>query len=111
MFVDLAQWEAAQEIEAQQTTERAAPPKPAVIAKPQAAEKKRLTWKEQRELEGMEAAILAAETKVESLHAVVGDPTVLADHVRSREAFAQLADAQHQVEALYARWSELESKK
>jgi len=111
MYVELAQWEAAREMETQQTTERSAPSKPVALAKPQATEKKRLTWNEQRELAGMEAAILVAETRVQSLQAVVSDPAVLADHVKSREAFAQLADAQHQVETLYARWSDLESKK
>jgi hypothetical protein len=41
----------------------------------------------------------------------VGDPAVLADHVKSHEAFAQLAAAEQEVERLYARWSELEGKR
>ncbi len=57
----------------------------------------------------MEAAILEAETRVETLQQTVSDPAVLADHVRSRDAFAQLAQAQTEVERLYARWSELDA--
>ena len=35
----------------------------------------------------------------------------LADHTQLHTAYQQLSDAQHQVESLYARWSELEAKR
>jgi ATP-binding cassette subfamily F protein uup len=110
IYADLSQWESAREAveRAEISAKKAAP---AASAKPQATAKKRLSWKEQRELESMEAAILEAETRVETLHAIVDDPAILADHVKSREAFDQLAKAQHEVERLYARWSELDAMK
>jgi len=59
----------------------------------------------------MESTILEAERRVEVLRARVSDQTVLADHVKSHEAFAQLASAEQDVERLYARWSDLEAKR
>jgi ATP-binding cassette subfamily F protein uup len=111
MYVELAQWERARDEAAAAATKpspQPARPEPKPSSPPA---KKRLTWNEQRELEGMESAILAAETRVEALQATVSDPAVLADHVRSREAFEQLAQAQHEVERLYARWAELDTKR
>jgi ATP-binding cassette subfamily F protein uup len=116
-FASLDQWEAWREraIEEEREALRAAQQKAAKAKEPAAAPasssaKKRLTWNEQREFEGMEKAIHAAEELVAKLHAVVEDPAVMADHVKSREAYEKLGAAQHEVERLYARWSELESK-
>ena len=58
----------------------------------------------------MEQAILDAEAKVEALHAEVSDPRVMADRVKMHDACDALGKAQHEVERLYARWAELESK-
>lgn len=111
LFATLAQWETAREEADRPVVEKKPAVSAAASAKPQAAQKKRLTWNEQRELEGMETAIHAAEARVEELQSQVSDPAVLSDHVKSREAFAQLAQAEHQVETLYARWQELEARK
>jgi ATP-binding cassette subfamily F protein uup len=80
-------------------------------AKPRAEATKKLSWNEQRELEGIEAAILAAESMVETLHAQAIDPTVVENHVKLHETYEQLARAQDEVERLYARWSELDARK
>jgi ATP-binding cassette subfamily F protein uup len=111
-YAELAQWERTRE-DNEKTEVTAKKPASASTGsdKPQAAEKKRLTWNEQRELEQMESAVVNAETRVESLRTQVSDPAILADHVKSHEAFTQLAAAEHEVEKLYARWSELESKR
>ncbi|HYO09565.1 MAG TPA: ABC-F family ATP-binding cassette domain-containing protein [Tepidisphaeraceae bacterium] len=111
MYAELTQWERARDAAEQAESAARKAAAASAPAKPQAAAKKRLTWNEQRELEGMESAILDAETRVESLQATVSDPAVLADHVRSRDAFDALAKAQHEVERLYARWAELEERK
>ena len=58
----------------------------------------------------MEDAIHRAEAVVESLRTKVTLPEILADHVKTKEAYEQLADAQHEVECLYARWAELDAK-
>jgi ATP-binding cassette subfamily F protein uup len=110
MYATLEQWERAQDAKTQAAEPPVRKPAPAAVVSV-APERKRLTWNEQRELEGMEAAILDAEMRVESLQARVDDPAVLADHVKSHDAFAQLVGAQHQVERLYARWAELDARR
>jgi ATP-binding cassette subfamily F protein uup len=72
------------------------------------ARPKKLTFKEQRELDGMEAAILAAETRVQELETTLNDPEFHA--TRSREAHGLIADleaAKAEVTRLYERWQEL----
>ena len=57
----------------------------------------------------MEAAILAAETRVAELESTLNDPAFHA--TRSREARALVADleaAKAEVTRLYARWHELD---
>ncbi len=69
---------------------------------------RRLTFKEQRELEGMEAAILAAETRVQELETTLNDPEFHA--TSSRDAHGLIADleaAKADVTRLYERWQEL----
>ena len=74
-------------------------------------QKVRLTWKEQRELEGMEEAILEAETKVSDLEAIFADPNFHVKYgTRTAELTAQLDSAKAEVEAKYARWEELSAK-
>lgn len=84
----------------------AAAPSPAKVSEP----KKRLTWKEKQELEGMEEAILAAETQVAELEAIFASPDFHAKYGRqTAELTSRLAAAKAEVERLYSRWSELES--
>ncbi|MBC8105274.1 MAG: ABC-F family ATP-binding cassette domain-containing protein [Anaerolineae bacterium] len=111
IYADLSQWENARAAASEAETAATKKPKQAARAEPSPQAKKRLTWNEQRELEGMEDAIHRTEAEVESLHATVADPAVLADHKRAHEAFEKLANAQHEVERLYARWAELDAKK
>ena len=75
------------------------------------APQKKLTYKLQHELDGMEAAILEAEDAVERLQAESGDPKVMADHARFAKVCEDLGEAQQTVERLYVRWSELEAIK
>ena len=70
---------------------------------------RRLTYKEQREYEGMEETILEAEAEVERLEAAVGDPALALDHVRAAETYSALSAAQARVKELYARWAEFEA--
>jgi len=73
------------------------------------ARPRKFSFKEQRELAGMEAAILAAETRVAELEATLNDPNFYA--TRAKEAAglaAELVAAKAEVARLYARWEELE---
>jgi ATP-binding cassette subfamily F protein uup len=72
---------------------------------------RKLSFKEQRELEGMEAAIVAAETRVHELETTLNDPQFHA--TRSREAhglIAELETAKAGVTRLYERWEKLSSR-
>jgi len=73
------------------------------------AEKPRkLSYKEQRELEGMEEAIMRAEESVAEIENLLNDPSFYI--TRAKEApglIAQLAPAKSEVARLYSRWEEL----
>lgn len=97
----------ASEIASQRTSEAGAPSAPKKSSRPDAPRK--LKWKEAQELEGMEAAILAAEDEVARLEAVFADPNSYATHgAQWKELDEQLQASRHNVAGLYARWEELE---
>ncbi len=71
---------------------------------------RRLTWKEARELEGMERAITEAEAEVSRLETLFADPDFFRKHGAQRPALERdLERARLTVERLYARWGELEA--
>ncbi|HRK32448.1 MAG TPA: ABC-F family ATP-binding cassette domain-containing protein, partial [Tepidisphaeraceae bacterium] len=81
MFADLSQWESAGTTNPVRPTEKKSVIKPPATPSDAAAPaKKRLTWKEQKELEGIEPAIHAAEAQLADLHTRAADPTIIADH-------------------------------
>ena len=69
----------------------------------------KLSYKHQRDLDGMEAAITKAETEVNRLRHEAADPALARDHVRAGEVYKALGDAELQVRQLYDRWEELEA--
>jgi ATP-binding cassette subfamily F protein uup len=72
--------------------------------------KKKLSYKEQQELGGMESAIHAAEKSLADAAAQMNDPKVIADHKRFTAACNAHADAQTKLDALFARWAELDAR-
>ncbi len=69
---------------------------------------RKLKWKEERELEGMEAAILAAEEEVARIEARLSDPDFFVQHAAEfPQVDAELRSARAEVARLYARWEEL----
>jgi ATP-binding cassette subfamily F protein uup len=69
----------------------------------------KLSYKEQRELDGMEATIEAAEKKKSELEEQLADGMLFVrDHVRATELQAQLTQVTAEVERLYARWQQLQ---
>ncbi|HWQ07573.1 MAG TPA: ATP-binding cassette domain-containing protein, partial [Holophaga sp.] len=110
VYADYAQWEEdfleRERAEAREArAEKTAKPRP----KAEGASKK-LSFKEQREYDGMEAAILAAETGLAHARAALEDPSVATDghELARRLEVAQAAEAE--VERLYARWEELAAR-
>jgi len=79
---------------------------PSELAQP----KKKLAYKEQRELESMEQTIHAAEAQVTRLEALTNDAKHMADRAKADAAWRDLAAAQAEVSRLYERWAELESR-
>jgi len=67
----------------------------------------KLGYVEQRELEGMEAAIQTAEGRRASYEAALVDPAIYSDSGASTRARAEVEAATAEVDRLYARWEEL----
>ena len=90
--------------------ERARAPAPVVArssSKP--ARPRKFSFKEQRELAGMEAAILAAETRAAEMEATLNDPNFYATRAKDAASLsAELETAKAEVARLYARWAELD---
>jgi ATP-binding cassette subfamily F protein uup len=69
---------------------------------------RKLKWKEERELQGMEAAILAAENEVARIEALFAEPDFYVTHAAELTTFEkELRAARDEVARLYARWAEL----
>lgn len=73
--------------------------------------KKKLTYKEQQELAGIEPAIHAAEADVATLEQRVNDPAAAGDPAKLADLCRRLGESQAKVAALYARWQELEARR
>jgi ATP-binding cassette subfamily F protein uup len=72
--------------------------------------KKKLSYLEAREFAGIEAAVEAAEARVQKARETIEDPAVAVDAVRLTAALAELETAQAESDGLYARWAELTEK-
>jgi ATP-binding cassette subfamily F protein uup len=97
--------------EAEGAAERAARERRAApAAKAHADGARRLSWKEKKELEGMEEAILGAEARREELGARLADPALYATSAPDevQRLTAEFRAASERVDTLYARWAELE---
>lgn len=88
-----------------------AKPAESVAARPGARPPK-LTYQEQRELEGLMAAIEAAEAEVSRLQHALADPDLYKTGPSAAVALEQqLAQARSDVDTKVARWEELEGKR
>jgi ATP-binding cassette subfamily F protein uup len=59
----------------------------------------------------MEAAILDAERAVDTCRRALEDPAVVSDPAALQQRVAALETAQAEVDRLYARWAELDTKR
>jgi ATP-binding cassette subfamily F protein uup len=109
-YASVEQWLTAYERVVTARAEAAKPAAPALRPSAPKPKPKKLSNHELRELEGMEAAILAAEEAVTACQARVQE-SATAGHAALSEACQALEAAQATVERLYARWQELEAKK
>ncbi len=74
------------------------------------APKKKLSYIEAREFETLEAKVAGAERELKAAQAEVENPAIMKDAAKLHEAFQKMEAARLRVEALYARWAELEKK-
>jgi ATP-binding cassette subfamily F protein uup len=76
------------------------------------AAKRKLSFKEQRELEGMESQIAVVDAEIVRIEALFASPEFHRTHAdQTSQLMADLAAAKAKLPVLYARWEELESIK
>ncbi len=98
---------AAEPVPVRETAKTSAAPSPAPARAP-----RKLSFKENRELEGMEEAVTAAESKIAEIEACFGDPDFFEKYgSRSAELQRELDAARAEAARLYQRWEELENKR
>ena len=74
------------------------------------AKPRKLTWKEKKELEGMEEAILGAEEEVSRIEGLFADPEFHSKHGnKTSELTLKMEQAKNKSAELYTRWEELEA--
>jgi len=107
-FAEYSQWETWQ-LERRQQREQASRPaaKPASPASPS---RKKLSYLEAREWADIEDRIAGAEDTLRQKQALLEDPDVAVDAVRLQSALIEAEKAKAAVDALYARWAELDAK-
>jgi ATP-binding cassette subfamily F protein uup len=111
-FSDYSQWDSWQRQQQAKGVRNTpdGPPRPASATSGAPPAKKKLSYLEAREYEGMEAKVAAVEHELNELRAALEDPAVMSDAARLQVTCTRMEEAQHRVDALYARWAELEKK-
>lgn len=72
--------------------------------------KKKLSYLEAREFGGIEAAVDAAEDRLQAAREKIEEPEVAVDAAKLTAALAEMEAAQEVADGLYARWAELTEK-
>ena len=116
-FTDYEQWERAHNAmrakpsKVSKPSEESGPatptgPAPAIAA----TSKKKLSYKEQKELAEIEPGIHKAESLASELEKQMNDPAVIADFRKFEEVSRAFAAAQARVASLFERWQELDAR-
>jgi ATP-binding cassette subfamily F protein uup len=113
-FADYSQWEQWRGVTVEEAIAPGAAGKAVASAAaspaPAAGGKKKLSYLEAREYAGIEAAVEAAEDRLQAARVLIEDPAVATDAVRLTAALAEMEAAQGLADGLYARWAELTEK-
>lgn len=114
-FASLEQWEswhaenAAKMIaDAKRKPSGEPPPPTAIHSAPPTGKKRKLSFKEQREFDGMEAAIHTAEARLAALEVEGAAPEYQSNAKKLAEITKEMTDLQSEINRLYGRWAELE---
>jgi ATP-binding cassette subfamily F protein uup len=105
-FADYSQWDAWQQQLNRPKPKSAPELRPAASA----PAKKKPSYLEAREYESIEQRVHAAEHALEQKRAALQDPALNRDGRLLEQAYREMEDAQKTVDAIYARWAELEQK-
>ena len=106
LFADYSQWE--QSLASRKQAKAVKEPAAARVRSAPAV--KRHSYLEAREWETMEQRILEAEETLAAKQTALDEASQSGDAARAHEAYAAVGVAQAEVDDLYARWAELESK-
>ena len=113
-FADYSQWEAWQmeQADASRTSTKSLDRQAATSAVPATPgiAKKKLSYLEAREYATLEQRIAEAEDQLKTAQAAYANPAIASDAERLIAAETELSAAQKQVDQLYSRWEELETK-
>jgi ABC transport system ATP-binding/permease protein len=113
-FADYAQWETW--LEEQEETTGSSRPAPKADSTPEssagagAGQKKKLSYLEAREFASIEQRVEESDARLAAAHEQVERPGIATDAAALQKALAELDAAQHESDALYARWAELTEK-
>jgi ATP-binding cassette subfamily F protein uup len=108
-LVGLDQWEAWYAAEREDLAAVAEREKPSGARTQSTAPRRKLSYKDQRDFDTMEARIAEAEARLSALEAEQASPELASNAGRLVESIARIDGARAEVDALYARWSELEA--
>jgi ATP-binding cassette subfamily F protein uup len=116
-FADYSQWEQGKGIKGEEIIAASIAPgatgtavSAAPVAAPASGGKKKLSYLEAREYAGIEAAVEAAEDRLQAAREMLEDNAVAVDPIRLTAALAEMDKAQEAADGLYARWAELSEK-
>jgi ATP-binding cassette subfamily F protein uup len=109
-FADYGQWEIWQDDRKRVLKEKEAVSTVPSLAGSPAPARKKLSYLEAREYAGIEQRIAEAEETLRSRRAELEDPAIASDAPRLVAAQADVEAAQRTLDALYARWMELQEK-
>jgi ATP-binding cassette subfamily F protein uup len=110
-FADYSQWEDWKGIESGYAiTQQAAANSSQKTAVSISIGKKKLSYLEQREYNGIEALVDKADARMAAAHDRLEDPAVTSNAAALTEALAEMEAAQHEHDAVYERWAELTEK-
>ncbi len=106
-FADYAQWE---DWQADRKSAATGTSSTKLIPRPSEPARKKLSYLESREYVAIEGRIAEAEQTLQSRRAEMENPAIASDGPKLIAAHAELEAAQENLDALYARWVELEEK-
>jgi ATP-binding cassette subfamily F protein uup len=108
-FADYGQWEAW--LRRQRSGKDSSGSQPGDTSAPIGRLKtKKLSFRDQQEYDTIEKRVLDAEAVLELCRTETENPKIVSNHLKLQEAYENLKTAEQEVEGLYTRWAELETK-